>query len=90
MSRLEEEKAETLREYNRLPKQEEVELHIKNLTRETEELRDEISKVGYHGLWRLVYHVLWRTGVPWVVEDWCCEMLLPCSEQVMANVIGKN
>ncbi|KAL5481265.1 hypothetical protein EMCRGX_G021396 [Ephydatia muelleri] len=40
---LEEEKAEILREYNRLPKQEDVEQHIKNLTRQAEELQDEIS-----------------------------------------------
>ena len=44
-SRLEEEKAEILREYNRLPKQEDVEQHIKNLTRQAEELQDEISMV---------------------------------------------
>ena len=43
--RLEEEKGEVEREYNRLPKKEELDQHIRELTRQVEELRDEIALV---------------------------------------------
>ena len=43
--RLEEEKGEVEREYNRLPKKEELDQHIRELTRQVEELSDEIALV---------------------------------------------
>ena len=34
------------REWSRLPKKEELEQHLRELTRQTEELRDEVTQVG--------------------------------------------
>ena len=44
--RLSEEREEVEREWNRLPKKEELEQHLRDLTRQTEELRDEVTQVG--------------------------------------------